>query len=125
LARFNHLPLVGLSATILLPLVWLFARRSRADDRTVREDLRQLDARLQRVDDWIDEGILGSESPNAADFQIAPSLRLLLAFEDLAPAFTGRPARDLAQRYLSPSPVRIASVFPRPWLGRERSMRDA
>jgi glutathione S-transferase len=44
--------------------------------------------------------VIGGEEPNAADFQIASSVRALLNVEDLKPATNGRPASDLALRHL-------------------------
>jgi hypothetical protein len=34
----------------------------------VRRDLAALPGILQRIDDWIAEGVIGGEQPNAADF---------------------------------------------------------
>ncbi len=36
----------------------------------VRADLAALPAMLQRIDDWIADGVLGGDEPNAADYQI-------------------------------------------------------
>lgn len=70
----------------------------RATDRAGERDLAALPARLDQVDAWIAEGLLDSAELNAADFQIAPNLALLLRFEDLAPYLEDRPAARLAQR---------------------------
>ena len=42
----------------------------------MRDDLAALPGMLQRIDDWIADGVLGGEQLNAADLQIAASLRL-------------------------------------------------
>ncbi|HEX8159995.1 MAG TPA: hypothetical protein VF526_21660 [Solirubrobacteraceae bacterium] len=73
--------------------------------------------RLSQIDAWIEDGLLGGEHLNAADFQIVPSVACLLRSEDLWPYVEGRPAAALARRLLpcdiGPS-VRLA---PPEWLG--------
>lgn len=54
-------------------------------------DLQALGGWLQTIDDWIADGTLGGEPPNAADLQIAPSLKLLMAMEDLRAIIGPRP----------------------------------
>ena len=88
----------------------------RATDRTGEADLAALPARLDQVDEWIEEGLLNGAELNAADFQIAPNIALLLCFEDLAPFIEGRPAARLAQRVAPDFPGRIGAVLPAAWL---------
>ena len=71
---------------------------------------------LQRIDDWIEQGILGGEPPNAADLQIAPSLRLAMSLDDLRPAIEDRPAGRLATRIVKHFPGRTPAVLPPEWL---------
>jgi glutathione S-transferase len=71
---------------------------------------------LQRIDDWIEEGVLGGEPPNAADLQIAPSLRLAMSLDDLRPAIEGRPAGRLATKIVPHFPGRTPAVLPPEWL---------
>lgn len=54
-------------------------------------DLQALPGWLQQIDDWLADGTLGGEAPNAADLQIAPSLKLLMAMEDLRAIIGPRP----------------------------------
>ena len=61
-------------------------------DETVEAQIAAIPAALDQIDAWIAEGVLNGEQLNAADFQIATTLRLLMAFDDLAPAIEGRPA---------------------------------
>jgi len=70
---------------------------NRISDEVVRAQLEALPGYLDRVDGWIAEGLLGGQPPNAADLQIASTLRLLMTVEDLRPAIEGRPAGSLAQ----------------------------
>jgi glutathione S-transferase len=56
----------------------------RATTRRSRADLRELPARLAEARRWIDAGLIGGDDPNAADFQFAPSLRMLQMFAPVA-----------------------------------------
>ena len=69
-----------------------------ATPQTLPDDLRALPGHLDRVDAWIADGTLGGEEPNAADLQIASSLRLMLTLADLRPLIDPRPAGELARR---------------------------
>jgi glutathione S-transferase len=74
---------------------------------------------LDHVDALISEGVIGAEQPNAADFQIATSVRALLQVEDLRPETQGRPAADLATRFLPEfGTVFPAGMLPAEWLAR-------
>ena len=53
---------------------------------------------LDRVDALIEQGTIGGDEPNAADFQIGATTRLLMNFDDVRPAIEGRPAADHATR---------------------------
>jgi glutathione S-transferase len=71
--------------------------------------LEKLPGMLDRIDGWIDEGVLGGEELNAADFMVAPSLALMLYRPELRPFFEGRPALELVDRILpEPSAARTA-----------------
>ncbi|MEA2220048.1 MAG: glutathione S-transferase, partial [Solirubrobacteraceae bacterium] len=70
----------------------------RATDFTGEEALSLLPGRLDEIDAWIEQGVLGGAQLNAADFQIAPSLAALLDFADVAPFVEGRPSARLAER---------------------------
>ncbi len=76
----------------------LAAKRNKASVERARRDLAGLPAQFDRVDAWIAEGVLGGEQPNAADLQIATSLRILGTFGDVRPRLEGRPCWALAQR---------------------------
>jgi len=101
-----------LAAPLLVPLI---RRRIGAGEGAVRDDLRMLPALLDRIDAWIDDGVLAGEPPNVADFQIGTSLRLLMCMDDLRPALENRPAGRLALRLLPDYPGHVRSVFPTEW----------
>lgn len=65
---------------------------------TYGPDVRSVPAACDKIDAWIAEGVLGGETPNAADLQIATSVRLLMTLNDLRPAIEARPAGQLALR---------------------------
>ena len=72
--------------------------------------------RIDKVDALISEGVIGGEQLNAADFQIATSVRLLLGYEDLKPYVAGRPAADHALRVVPDYNAAFPKVFPAEWL---------
>lgn len=79
----------------------LMAYKTHATDAGAADDLAALPGQLDRVEEWIGQGLLGGEEPNAADLQIGSSLALLLSIADVRPLIEGRPAERLAG-YLPP-----------------------
>ena len=75
-----------------------------------------LPGQLDRADGWIAEGVVGGEQPNAAHFQVATCVRLLLALDDLRPRIETRPVATLARRLAPDYPGRFREVFPPAWL---------
>ncbi|HSD23332.1 MAG TPA: glutathione S-transferase N-terminal domain-containing protein [Solirubrobacterales bacterium] len=114
---------VGLAVKTGGPLVALAARLNEATDANVRADLSLLRADLDRIDAWIAEGVIGGPEPNAADYQLAPSIRLLMSFDDLRPFIEGRPAGEMAMRVVPDFPGRTPPVAPAEWLEGLRSGR--
>lgn len=107
---------VGLAVKTGGPLVAVAARLNGANDAEVSADLASLRADLDRIDAWIADGVLGGPQPNAADYQIAPSLRLLMSFDDVRPFIEGRPCGEMANRVVPDFPGRTPPVFPADWL---------
>lgn len=120
LAELNRLPLAALTAVAMKPVAAYYARLSGADGDAVRRDLARLPRLLDRIDAWIDDGTLGGADLHAADFQIVPSVRVLMNFEDLRGVLDGRPATELALRTLPEYPGRVPPVFPDGWLSPAR-----
>jgi glutathione S-transferase len=81
---------------------------SRASARTTfaagadaeRDLLIGLPAMLDRVDSWIDAGVLDRQAVNAADLMIAPSLALLAYRRDLSGEVLSRPCGAMMERLL-------------------------
>jgi glutathione S-transferase len=105
-----------LAARTAGPFIALDARSRGATNENVRRAIAAFPRMLQRIDDWIEEGILGGDPPNVADLQIAPSLRLAMSLDDLRPAIEGRPAGRLATRIVKHFPGRTPEVLPPEWL---------
>jgi glutathione S-transferase len=111
------LPLPAKLLRPALPLTArLLARKSKAKDDSARAYINGLPAHLDRIDGWIAAGLLGSDSPNAADLQIGSTIRLLMTIADVRPLIEGRPAAALT-RYFPPSAGEIpAGVLPSDWI---------
>jgi glutathione S-transferase len=73
--------------------------------RTERKLLAELPGLLDRIDGWIEAGVLYGERLYSADYMMAPSLALLMYRRDVAPEIQARPAGALADRVL-PEPPR-------------------
>ena len=76
----------------------------RASPHNERELIAAVPALLDRVDAWIEEGVLCGQELNAADFAITPSLALLSYRPELGEELSGRPADTLIDRLL-PEPA--------------------
>ncbi len=91
---------------------------NRAADDAVRTDLRALPGLLDQIDEWILDGVLaGAPEPNAADLQIAASLRLLATIGDARPLLAGRPCEALAMALFTDFAGEVpAGSYPADWL---------
>ena len=105
--------LVRKALPVMRPAVVLQMRTS---EETARSCLAALPAQLDRVDALLAEGVIGGEQPNAADFQIAPAVRLMLCFDQLREYVDARPAARHARALVPEYPGRFREVFPTPWL---------
>ena len=116
IAEGDGLPGAGLAARVSGPVASVMAGRSHADEDGVRDHLAHLPELLDHVDALIADGVIGDPAePNAADFQIACTLRSLMSFEDLRPLIEPRPAGELGLR-LGPDSPRPPVRLPREWL---------
>jgi glutathione S-transferase len=107
---------IGLAVKTAAPIVAAAARFNESTDENVKADLASLPDDLDRIDAWIKAGVMGGDEPNAADFQIAPTLRLAMTFDDLRPAIEKRPAGELAMRLVPDFAGQFPPVFPPEWL---------
>jgi glutathione S-transferase len=70
--------------------------------------VEELPALLDRIDAWLDAGVLGGEQLNAADYMIAPSIALIAYRLDLRPQIEARPAGAYVERVLPEPPLPAA-----------------
>ena len=114
----SRLPIPNAAVKVMAPVVTGIERKlNAAGEGAVRADLRALPGHLDRIDGWIESGVLGGEAPNAADLQIATSSRMLLSIGDVAALFAGRPAAEHARRLFPDYAGSIpAGAYPADWL---------
>lgn len=112
---------IGLAVKTAAPIVALSAHFNEANDENVRADLAALGGLLDRVDELIAAGTIDGDELNAADFQIAPSIRLAMTFQDLRPLIEARPAGRLAKRVQPEIAGDIPLILPPAWLQPLRS----
>ena len=93
------------SAGTKMLALFIFGAGAQAEAR-LRDELPAL---LDRIDGWIEAGVLNGDELNAADFMIAPSLALLDYCRDLRPQLAGRPLTGLLDRVL-PLPAGMATA---------------
>jgi glutathione S-transferase len=83
----------------------------------IAEGLAGLPAKLDHIDELIGEGVIGGDAPNAADLQIASTLRVLALIGDLDELLADRPAGEIGHRLFPDYPGRIpAGAFPAGWV---------
>jgi glutathione S-transferase len=98
-------PLLSRHATVRFAVARLVARFAFAvNPRSDRDLLAALPGMLDRIDAWIEGGVLNGEHLHAADFMIVTSLALLCYRPNLQPELERRPAIRLIARIL-PEPV--------------------
>ena len=123
LARESRVPAARALASVTGPIARAFDRS--ATDAAVRADVEAIPAMLDHVDELIAAGTIGDPAaPNAADFQIATTVREILSLGDLHVLAEGRPAEELARRILpewADTPVRV----PGEWLPPTGRVREA
>jgi glutathione S-transferase len=111
--RGQRVPVPGLAARAIRPVVEWYVRTVEADGRraseeSVRADLRALPALLDNVDRLLDDGTLTLDPPNAATLQIMASVNLMGRFADLAQLVASHacatPARELFPHYRAELP---------------------
>jgi glutathione S-transferase len=107
------------------PIIAASVRLTKASDDNVRSDLAALPGALERIDDWIADGVLGGADVNAADLQIGSSVRLLMTLDDLRPALEQHPAGEHALRIVPAFPGRTPPVFPAAWIEPLRAAEPA
>jgi len=75
----------------------------RAGKQQRRDDLERTGAILDRIDEWIDEGVLNGEELRSPDYAVAASLALVEYILELRPELERRPSIALVDRVFSRS----------------------
>lgn len=107
---------IGLAARTAPPIIALAKRFNEAGDDQVRADLQALPAALDRVDALLAEGVIGGDAPNAADFQIAPAIRLLATLDDVRHLLEDRPCLPYALGLVPDFPGYTPKLLPDGWV---------
>ncbi len=93
------MPLPGFALKASIPLIARIELKMNATSDDARAaDLQSLPGWLDQIDGWIADGVLDGDRPNVADLQIAPSLKLLMAMQDLRDIIGPRPCGQWADR---------------------------
>lgn len=103
-------------ARTTMPLSMHYARVSGATAEAARADLERLASLLDTIAEMIDAGTIGGARPNAADFQIATTARVLYAMDDLRPVLEGSAAAALGLRLFPDFDERVPAFLPEDWL---------
>jgi glutathione S-transferase len=81
------------------------------------DDLQGLPAKLDHAKQLLDDGVMGGETPNAADLQIGATLRVLSNVGDVRPLLEARGLDVFAKRWFPECLGLIpAGAFPRSWI---------
>lgn len=118
----SNLPLPpAIAARTSGPIILGEYRINRATDENTRAALAALPGWLDRLDGWVADGTFGGDPPNAADFQIATSIQLLMRLADLRPHIENRPVGRAAKRLIPSYPGDVPPALPAGWLAPLRS----
>lgn len=113
----SNLPLPpAVAARTSGPIILGEYRINQATDENARAALAALPGWLDRLDGWVGDGVLGGDPPNAADFQIATSIQLLMRLADLRPHIEDRPVGQAAIRLIPSYPGDVPPALPAEWL---------
>jgi glutathione S-transferase len=113
-AEFQRLRPAKLVAKLEARPLARFIRANGVTDERVRADMRALAGMLERVGELLDSGVLGGPQPNAADFQIATTLRAMDALDDLRPLLEGR-LTAYARSIWPDTELHLPMVLPPDW----------
>lgn len=117
LAREEGVPAPKAVAALNAPVARNLAKRVGADDEGAKATLGLLPSHLDKVERLMDAGTIGGDQPNAADFQLIPAIRTLMALQDLAPLIGDRPSARWAMERMPDYPgAEFPPYLPPEWL---------
>ncbi len=104
----SKLPVPAWAARLSGPLTSVVEWRLNAvTEPAVRADAAALPEHLGRIDRWVEDGVLGSEQPNAADLQIGASLALIRTIGDARGPIDASRGGELVRRWFGDYPGSI------------------
>ena len=116
LAKTLGLPAPGVTQWAMFPIAQFYLRYEGGGEKAARRDVAELPMHLDYIDSLLDAGTLGGEQLNAADYQIAPSTRVLMNFPQLRELIEGRPAAEHAMRIAPDFGREVPVELPEDWL---------
>jgi glutathione S-transferase len=109
-------PAPAVSSVLIWPVATFYMRLEGGGEEAARADVAALPQYLDHVDELIAAGVLDGDEPNAADFQIASTTRVLLNFPQIRPLVEGRPAAAHAMRFFPKFGRETPVEVPAEWL---------
>lgn len=110
-------PLDGPGTDLAIGYVRSTWRYHKISAARLHDDLQGLPEKLDHIDALAAQGVLGGDTPTAADLQIGATVRALLVVGDLRPLIEGRPAERIARRWFPQYTGEIpAGAFPAGWV---------
>jgi glutathione S-transferase len=110
-------PLDGPGTDFAISYVHSTWRYHRITAARLADDLAGLPAKLDHIDALAERGVIGGDTPTAADFQIGATLRVLLTLADLRELLSGRPGEVVARRWFADYAGEVpAGAFPAGWV---------
>lgn len=106
----------SVAAATAAPIIWVEKKIWKAHAQNVRADLERLPSLIDEVDRLVNEGVIGGDEPNVADYQIATSVRLLMLFDQLRPLIENRPAGRFALKVVPHMQGHVPASLPADWI---------
>lgn len=113
-ANYGFLPR-SLRPAVARGLIAAAAKGHRARRDRVEHELAKVQSLLARFDDLVEAGVLGTDTPNVADFQVAPNLALLAVPGNLGEVLRERPCWRIAERLVPHYPLDVSATAPAEW----------
>jgi glutathione S-transferase len=121
----HKVPVPGFVADKLAsPVIWAQAKLNKADEDNVRADLERFPALLDEADEYVANGVIGGDEPNAADLQILGTIWLWRAIGDLRELIDShRCGQASAKLFGEPGGSVPKGAFPAAWLSEINASR--
>ncbi len=110
-------PLDGPGTDFAMKMVHGSWRYHKITAARLHDDLAGLPEKLAHIDALAEQGVIDGDEPNAADFQIGATIRVLMLCGDLRPLIAGRAGERIAMRWFPNYAGEIpAGAFPAGWV---------